>query len=103
MDTGPFANVGGCLNHVTVHFESASDFLALAEYRLLPVRIRSLAVGSLQVGFSIGRFLMLVWALVWETQIFHHWRFNHQFLGGLDEKQNKIQRKRRFRIRDARV
>ena len=38
-----------------------------------------------------------------ETQIHRHWRFNHQYLGGLDEKQNKIQRERRFRTRDARV
>ena len=38
-----------------------------------------------------------------ETQIHSHWRFNHQFLGGLDEKQNKIQREGRFRMRDPRV
>ena len=37
-----------------------------------------------------------------ETQIYRHWRFKHQFLGGLDEKQN-IQREGLFRMRDARV
>ena len=38
-----------------------------------------------------------------ETQIHRHWRFNHQYLGGLDEKQNRIQRERLLRTRDARV
>ena len=38
-----------------------------------------------------------------ETQIHRHWRFNHQYLGRLDEKQKKIQREKRLRTRYARV